>query len=389
MYNFDKVFNRLNTRSIKFDGAVSVFHTNDVLPMWIADTDFETPSCIFEAIRQQLTHPVLGYHMRTPAFGEALAGWVSRHFDWKISSAEVCFSPGIVPALNLIVQALTLPGDKIVVQPPVYFPFFNAIRNHGREMLVNQLVAKDGKYLIDFEQLETLFAQGARMLFLCSPHNPGGRVWLRSELEQLAALCLKYRVLVLSDEIHADLVYPGHSHIPFASLSAEVADCTITCMAPTKTFNMAGLSTGAVVITNPALRKKYMHTLDVVHVEAGTILGDIAFEAAYNHGDEYQRQLVEYLWGNVCFMRDFMPQNLPSLKLMVPESTFLAWIDFAPTGLPHAEIKRLLIGQARLGLSPGPVFGPGGETFMRLNFGCPRTVLAEALQRMASVQQFR
>lgn len=389
MYDFDKVFERRGTRSVKYDAAEMVFHADDVLPMWIADTDFETPRCIFEAITGYMQHPVLGYHLRTPQFGEALAGWVRRHHQWNISASEVSFSPGIVPALNLLVQALTRPGDKIIAQPPVYFPFFNAIRNHERELVYNPLVLSKGRYTIDFNLLEKQFASGARMLVLCSPHNPGGRVWHRDELQQLASLCLKYKVLVVSDEIHADMVYPGHTHIPFASLSDEVADITCTCMAPTKTFNMAGLSTGAVIITNKELKKRYDHTLDVVHIEAGTIFGDLAFEAAYNHGDGYREELMAYLNGNRACMKAFFEAELPLLKFMEPESTFLGWIDFAGTGLSHHEVKNLLINQAKIGLSPGPVFGPGGETFMRLNFGCPRTVLVGALQRIAAVPQFR
>lgn len=389
MYDFDKVFERRGTRSTKYDAAEMVFHASDILPMWIADTDFETPRCIFEAITSHMQHPVLGYHLRTPQFGEALARWVSRHHQWTISPTDVSFSPGIVPALNLLVQALTRPGDKIIAQPPVYFPFFNAIRNHGRELVYNPLVLSQGQYLMDFDLLEQQFAAGARMIFLCSPHNPGGRVWRKEELLQLASLCLKYKVLVISDEIHADMVYPGYKHTPFASLSDEVADITCTCMAPTKTFNMAGLSTGAVIITNKELKKRYDHTLDVVHVEAGTIFGDLAFEAAYNHGVGYRDELMAYLSENRAYMKVFFDSELPLLKFMEPESTYLAWIDFADTGLEHHEIKNLLLNQAKVGLSPGPVFGPGGETFMRLNFGCPRSVLVNALQRIAGVAQFR
>jgi cystathionine beta-lyase len=386
-YNFDRIIDRRGTDCVKYDLAGTLYGSQEVLPMWVADMDFEVPEFIRKAIAERNAHPVFGYTYRPVRFFEALTSWLKRRHGWEVSPEHVSFSPGIVPALNLCVMEMTSAGDRIVVQPPVYFPFFNAVVNHHRELVHNQLVEIKGEYRIDFEHLEERFKQGASMLFFCHPHNPVGRVWKREELEQLAELCIRYGVLTISDEIHSDLVLSGHRHIPLASLGKEIADLTITCVAPSKTFNLAGLYTSAVVITNPAIKKQYDRVLDAVHVGGGNIFGQVALEAAYSHGDEWLGQLLDYLEQNFMILEREIKANLPGIQISPLQATYLAWIDFSVLNKSNEELKDFMIRRARVGLNDGPMFGPGGEGHQRLNIATPSEILREGITRIVEAVQ--
>lgn len=386
-YDFDTVIDRKGTRSVKYDLAGKFFGDSGVLPMWVADMDFPVGDFILEAIFERIKHPVLGYTFRTEGFSSAVVSWLLQRHGWKLEQNEICFSPGIVPALNLCVMEFSEPGDRVVVQPPVYFPFFTAVTNHKRELSYNQLVKKGTGYEMDFDGLEALFSQGTRLFFLCNPHNPVGRVWSRAELEQLAALCIKYKVLVISDEIHSDLLMFGNRHVPFASLGKEVADLTLTCIAPSKTFNLAGLYTSVVIATNPALRRRYERILDVVHVGGDNVLGQVAFEAAYNQGHEWLGQLLSYLENNYRLLCRRLQEGAPEVGISPLQATYLSWLDFSFLGLDEKGLRDFIIQEARLGLNDGPMFGPGGARHQRLNIATPSRILLEGADRLVAAVQ--
>lgn len=381
-YDFDKLIDRTGTESVKYDLLQPVFGREDLLPMWVADMDFEVADFIREAMMERIRHPVFGYTFRSGKFFESVASWLHRRHAWNVDPGMICFSPGIVPALNMCVMEFTEPGDRIVVQPPVYFPFFKAVSNHNRELIYNQLVACNGQYEINFEQLEKQFREGARMFFLCHPHNPVGRVWKRKELEQLAGLAVKYEVLVISDEIHSDLILFENQHIPLASLGKEIADLTLTCVAPSKTFNLAGLYTSVVIATNPELRKRYERILDVVHVGGDNILGQVALEAAYDHGENWLDQLKVYLENNYRLLSSLLADSVPEIVVSPLEATYLVWLDLSFMGKNDKELRDFVINRARLGLNDGPMFGPGGEQHQRMNIATPAEVLGEGIMRL-------
>lgn len=381
-YSFDKLINREGTACYKYDWRGKIFGNDTVIPMWVADMDFSTPPFILDAINHRLRHPVLGYSFRTDETHQAIIDWVGRRHGWKIKDNWLGFTPGVVPALNFAVLALTDPGDKIIIQTPVYFPFYSAVKDHGREMILNPLVPEGGRYRMDFGNLRDQIDEKTKLLILCSPHNPTGNVWHRDELEELAAICEEHDITIISDEIHADLVYRGHKHIPTASLSESVADRTITLMAPSKTFNMAGLATSFLIASNPGLLKKVNGFTAKLHLTMGNIFGNVAMEAAFREGDAWLSDLMDYLEGNVNTVRDFINNEMPGVRLIEPESTFLLWLDFRSLGIPHKDLVRRLIDKAGLGLSDGKLFGDDGEGFQRMNIGCPRSVIEDALVRM-------
>jgi cystathionine beta-lyase len=380
-YDFDKLIDRKDTASVKYDLTGKMFGKN-VLPMWVADMDFEVPEFIIESLSERIKHRVFGYTFRPDSFYEAIASWISRRHDWDIAPDTIGFSPGIVPALNMCILEFTDPGDAVVVQPPVYFPFFSAVSNHGRELIYNQLIETDGNYSLDLDGLEDSFREGAKMFFLCHPHNPVGRVWTRAELESLADLCVRYKVLVISDEIHSDLVLGGRKHIPLASLGKEIADLCLTCMAPSKTFNLAGLYTSTVIATNPELKKRYEKILDAVHVGGDNIFGQLALEAAYTHGDEWLDQLLVYLEKNFQLLYRQLNSSVPGLIVSPLEATYLVWLDFSFLGMEKKQLKDFIINKAGLGLNDGPMFGPGGEQHQRMNIATPASILEEGIGRL-------
>lgn len=383
-YSFDQLITRENTNCVKFDIRKQYFGREDVIPMWVADMDFAVPPFVQEAVRKRAEHPVYGYSIIPESYREAIAGWQLKRFGWEIKKDWILFSPGVVTGLNVIVQALTEPGDRIIVQPPVYFPFFSSVENNGRKLVLNQLLEKDGVYTIDFEDLEAKMKDGAKMLVLCNPHNPVSRCWTREELEWLGAKGLEHGVIIVSDEIHCDLVFEPHRHIPMASLSEEIANNTITCIAPSKTFNLAGLYSSSIIIQNDSLRRRFKVAEERVHLSAN-LFGIVAAEAAYRHGEEWLRQLMAYLRGNIDLVTGFFAEEMPAITVSPAEATYMLWLDFRKLGIPAPEVKKRLIERAGLGLVEGPVFGAGGEGFQRINIGCPRSTLETALGRFRKI----
>ncbi|MBN1791704.1 MAG: PatB family C-S lyase [Bacteroidales bacterium] len=381
-YNFDEIINREKTGSVKYDLRERIFGDEKVLPLWVADMDFRTPDFIMGALQKRLEHEILGYTLVPPSFYQSVADWNKRRHNWMIKSEWISFSPGVVPALNLLVMAFTQPGDGIIIQPPVYFPFFTAVENHGRRLIANPLRYEQGRYEMDFRDLESKIDKGTRMLILCSPHNPTGNVWSPEVLRRIGEICIRNKMLLVSDEIHSDLVFTGFRHTPAASISEDIAGITITCMSPSKTFNLAGLSTAYLIIPDAGLRKKYETLLDHVHVGSGNIFGFIAAEAAYGKGEEWLKQLMAYLEGNLMFLRDFLAKHLPMIGVVSPEATYLTWLDCSKLGMSPGSLRSFMIQEAGLGLNDGPQFGKEGEGFQRINIACPRRILYEALVKM-------
>ncbi|MDD3701536.1 MAG: PatB family C-S lyase [Bacteroidales bacterium] len=380
-YDFNKQIHRIGTSSIKYDRRKEVFNTEDVLPMWVADMDFETPDFIRFAIIERAMHPIYGYTFRDDSYYEAMISWLHRRHGWQVQKDWILYTPGVVPALNIAVLAHTDPGDKIIIQPPVYFPFFTAVENHGRSLLINQLLLEDGRYRMNYNELEQQ-AKEARMLILCNPHNPVGRSWEKEELQQLADICLANDVLILSDEIHNDLVLPPNQHQVLAALSDEVAGITLTAHAASKTFNLAGLASSAMIIPNTSLRQQFEKQLKAMHIEMGNLFGFQATQAAFTHGDEWVDQLLDYVQKNIEFTIEFLKEKLPKLRVIQPEATYMVWLDFNAYGLTDDELAETIIHQAGLGLNRGSMFGPGGSGFMRINLACPMKIVQKALDQL-------
>jgi cystathionine beta-lyase len=385
-YNFDEIVNRENTNSVKFDLRKELFGKEDVIPMWVADMDFKTPDFIINAIRKRAEHEVFGYSFRSKSYFQSIIDWVKRKHNWAVNSDWISFSPGVVPAVNMAIMAYTNPGDEIVVQTPVYFPFFSAIKDNNRIQVENPLKLENGRYCIDFEDLE-LKLQSAKVLLLSNPHNPGGSVWTKDELIKLAELCIKNDVLIFADEIHADLVFKDYKFTAVASISDSIAENTITFIAPSKTFNIAALATSSVIISNSGLKEKYDKVLDTIHIGMGNVFGAVASEAAYTHGDEWLDQLMEYLAGNLDFVDDYLDQNIPQIKLIRPEGTYLVWLDCSKLDLKGKDLKDFMIHDAGIGFSDGRIFGTGGEGFMRMNIACPKQTLEHALNNLKEAIQ--
>lgn len=385
-YNFDEIINRENSRSVKYDLREELFGSRSVLPLWVADMDFKTPDFVTNALKERLNHPILGYVYRDTSFYSSIIQWMTRRHQWHIQKEWILPAPGIVAGLSLIVNAFTQPGDRIIVQPPVYHPFYHVIQNQERLVAPNPLKIENDNYVMDFDHLELLLKEGAKMLILCSPHNPVGRCWSEEELRQLGNLCVQHDCLIVADEIHSDLIMPGYKHVPLAKLSPDIANYTITCMAPSKTFNLAGLSTSEVIISNPVLQDQYRKlVVDKLHLSSGNLFGDLALEAAYNQGDEWVDELCRYLQGNINYVQDFIREYLPGIGTFRHEATYLLWIDFRKTAISHRELNRKLIFDAGLGLNEGKIFGAEGEGFMRMNAGCPKSTLKEAMHRLKTV----
>jgi cystathionine beta-lyase len=381
-YNFDEVIQRDNTDCFKYDLRNMFFRTSDVIPMWVADMDFKSPPCVIDALRKRLDHEILGYTYLSKGILDSVVTWNKARHRWDIKPEWISFSPGVVPALNLLVLAFTEPGDHIIVQPPVYFPFFSAVTNHGRELVYNQLLLENGTYTIDFDGLQNCLEKKPKMMFFCSPHNPGGNVWAPDVLQRIGQFCLENDILLISDEIHSDMVYSGFRHTPMASLSPEIADNTITAMSPSKTFNLAGLSTAYLVIPDPQKRARYEEVLDHIHVGAGNLFGYIAMQAAYTQGEDWLNQLMDYLENNLNLMNEYIEKHIPSIRVIQPQATYLVWLDCSALGMQPAELKEFMIREAGLGLNDGPMFGPGGTGFQRINIACPRTMLLSGLQKL-------
>jgi len=384
-YNFDEVIDRTNYHSVKWDELKTKFGDipKDVLPMWIADMEFRSPQPVIEAIKKANEHGIYGYTSRPDSYYQAIIDWMERRHNWKVKKDWLAFSPGVVPALSFIIRAFCQPGDKVVVQPQVYYPFFRVIENNGCHVVNNPLKLSNKKYFIDWEDLERKVDDPrAKLLILCSPHNPVGRVWQKEELIILGEICLKHHIIVVSDEIHADILFKGYRHIPFASISPAFAHNSITCTAPSKTFNLAGLQTSTIIIPNKKYYKIYNNILDSLALDENNVFGLVALEAAYRDGEEWLEQLLSYLNENLEFLMKYFKERIPKIKVIKPEGTYLVWLDCRQLGLSDKDLNNFMIKKARVALDDGYWFGAEGKGFMRINIACPRSFLEEGLKRI-------
>ncbi|MBR7068540.1 MAG: PatB family C-S lyase [Bacteroidales bacterium] len=391
MSSFDQRIDRNGTACFKYDGRGHVFQNPDVLPLWVADMDFATPSFIIERIVARCQHPILGYTYRDAEYHEAIRWWYAQRHGWNIDTAWIDFCPGVVSGLNHAIRALTQPGDAIIIQPPVYHPFFDTVKNNGRVLLQNPLKSNgEGHYTMDLQHLDELAQQGAKMLIISSPHNPVGRVWTRAELLALGEICQRHNLLVVSDEIHSDLVFVGHKHIPLASISDDFAQRTITFGSASKTFNIAGLSSGFAIIPNKELRLRYQRELEASGAGMGNLFGIEAVKAAFSpQGEAWLGELLTYINGNIDFVEQFVAERLPQVHFRRPEGTYLLWLNFGALGITDKQLNELLQQSAEVGFNAGSGFGVEGHCFERINVACPRATVREALERVAAALEVR
>lgn len=382
-YNFDQIIDRRNTNSIKYDFAVERGKPDDILPLWVADMDFSVPREVQEAISQAVAHGIFGYSEVKQDYFEVVHDWFYRHYGWDTKEDWLVKSPGVVFAITMAVKALTLEGEGVMIQQPVYYPFSETIRLNNRKLVVNTLVYQDNQYSIDLDDFEAKIVQNKVKLFLlCNPHNPVGRVWTEDELIRMGEICLKHQVIVVSDEIHCDFTYPGYQHIVFSNLREEFAQNSITCTAPSKSFNLAGLQVSNIFIQNEVLRKKIKLEMAKSGYSQLNTLGLAACKAAYQYGEPWLMQLRSYLLGNLNFVREYLGEKLPMIKLIEPQGTYLIWLDFSALKLSRKELEELIVHKAKLWLDPGHIFGPEGEGFERINIACQRQTLAKALEQL-------
>ena len=382
-YDFDRIVERRGTGAVKYDALQPHFGRTDLLPAWVADMDFETPDFIVEALRQRLEHPLLGYTVEPEDYRPAIVDWIAAHHGWTIRPEWLSYIPGIVNGIGMAVNALTERDEKIVIQPPVYHPFRWVPEGNGREVVTNPLrELPGGGYAMDFEGLERVADAQCRLLILSNPHNPAGVVWDRETLVRLADFCHRRGIVVVSDEIHCDLALWNNRHIPFASVSPEAAACSITFGAPSKTFNIAGVVSSYAVVPDDSLRRRFFTYLAANEFEAPTIFAPIATVAAFRQGEPWRRQMLRYVERNIETVERFCAEQLPAIRPLRPQASFLVWLDCRGLGLAHEELVRLCVDEARLALNDGALFGREGEGFMRLNVGMPRSVLLEALGRL-------
>jgi len=382
MWNFDEPAGREGTNCLKYDRREETFGVNDVIPMWVADMDFNTPDFVVESLQKRLNHEIYGYSFRQPVYFQSMIDWIKNRHNWIIEKEWISFSPGIVPALNFCTLAFTRAGDSIIVQPPVYFPFFSAAESHGRNLIYNRLIESEGKWVMDFNSLIGGIDSKTKMIIICNPHNPIGRVWTPEELNDLADICLKNNILIISDEIHCDLVLPGFTHTPLASLSEKIAANTVTLIAPSKTFNLAGLSTSSVIIPNPVLRKSFNRIVDNLHVGSGNIFGTEASIAAYTHGHKWLDSLLDYIDHNIEFVKDYCAKMIPEIIPVQPEATYLIWLDCRKFGMTGKDLQNFFVTKAGVGMNEGSTFGPGGEGFMRMNVGTTHQRVMKAMEQI-------
>jgi cystathionine beta-lyase len=383
-YNFDEIIDRRNTDCLKYDFAAERGKPEDVLPLWVADMDFRTAPGIIEQAVKDAGFGIYGYTESKNDYFQAVANWYETYFDWKVERRWLVKTPGIVFAIGAAVQALTEKGDAVMIQQPVYYPFSEVVKDGDRKLVSSALVLCDGHYEIDFEDFEQKIKDEKVKLFvLCSPHNPVGRVWTKEELQRIGEICLKYDVKVVSDEIHSDFVYGDRKHYVFTTVDPRFEEFAIVCTAPSKTFNLAGMQVSNIFIPNQQIRRAFKKQMSAVGYSQVNMIGLRACKAAYTTGREWLEELKVYLQGNLDFVRDFLEKNLPQIKLIEPEGTYLIWLDFRALGLTEEKLEHLIVHEAKLWLDSGAIFGKDGEGFERINIACPRAVLEEALTRLA------
>lgn len=380
--DFDTVIERKNTNCLKYDFAVERGRPKDILPLWVADMDFRISSYIQDALLSQAEHGIYGYSEAKEGYFEAVREWLLKHHNWEVQRSWLVKTPGVVFAIAMAIKAFTKEGEGVLIQQPVYYPFMEVIKDNNRKLVNNPLVLDGSKYKIDFEDLEKkIVAERVRLMVLCSPHNPVGRVWTKEELERLGDICTKYHVIVVSDEIHADFVYQG-KHQVFTTVKKSFADFSIVCTAPSKTFNIAGLQVSNIWISNPVLRKQFRKQIDAVGYSQLNSAGLAACEAAYRDGEEWYEAMISYVKDNIAYIKAFLEEHIPDVKMIEPEGTYLVWLDFSGLNLTECELEELILKKAGLWLDSGGIFGEEGRDFQRINVACPRKTLETALMRL-------
>ena len=384
-YDFDKIIDRSGTNALKYSVLKERYGRDDLIPLWVADLDFETPDFITDALRKRLEHSLFGYTATPDELWITIAGWIEDHHGWKVRKEWITFIPGVMKGVGSVVNVFVKPDEKVIIQPPVYFPFRLTPQGNEREVVFNPLKrVEGGSYEIDFENLAAVADDKCRLLILSNPHNPAGICWSRETLARLADFCYERNIIVISDEIHCDLTLFGNRHIPFASVSDKAAQISITFGAPSKTFNTAGIVNSYTIVPNDTLRRRFFKWLEANEFNEPPIFSTIAIIAAFQKGEEWRRQLISYIEDNVRFVQDYFKEHIPSIKPLRPQATFLVWLDCRELGLDHKGLIDLFVNKARLALNDGETFGPGGEGFMRLNVGAPRAILKAALERLAA-----
>lgn len=381
-YNFDELIDRRHTGSVKWDGMKNAFGRDDLTAMWVADMDFRTPSFVMDALRQRLEHEVLGYAMPCEGWDTTICHWLQKRHQWEVRPDWLTFVPGIVRGQAFALLCFTNPGDRVLVMTPVYHPFFLVTERLKREAVRSPLDLRDGHYHIDFDRLRHDL-QGCKALVLCNPHNPGGRVWTVDELRRIAELCQESGTLVISDEIHADLTLPPYKHHPFATVSPAAASNSVTFMAPSKTFNMPGVQSSFAIVPDDTLRARFQQFMEAGEFCEGHLFAYIGCKAAFEHGEEWLNQLLAYIQGNIDFTESYLRQHIPAIGMIRPQASFLVFLDCRQLGLEQEALERLFADKARLALNTGTTFGEPGRGFMRLNVGCPRAALKQALDQLA------
>lgn len=382
-YNFDEVINRRNTNSLKYDFAIERNRPENILPLWVADMDFKTAPSVIERLKHVVEHGIYGYSDGKEDYFEAVKKWFTENFSWEVNRSWLVKTPGVVFAIAMAVQAFTNEGDSVLIQNPVYYPFTEVIEDNHRKLINNSLKRVEDKYEINFEDFENkIIENNVRLFIFCSPHNPVGRVWKEWELRKIGDICVKHDVLIVSDEIHSDFVYPGNKHIVLASLSEEYAKRTITCTAPTKSFNLAGVQISNIFISNHDLKVKFKKAVAAAGYSQVNVMGLAACQAAYEEGKEWLEQLKKYILGNLNYLKMYLKENLPEVKLIEPEGTYLIWMDFSGLGLDDKTLENFIVNRAGLWLDAGYIFGFEGKGFQRINIACPRKILEKALQQL-------
>ena len=384
-YDFDKIIDRSGSGDLKHEALLPRWGRNDLLPLWVADMDFETPAFITEALKKRMEHSLFGYTVEPEDFMPCIIDWIHDHHLWDVRREWIKFIPGIVKGIGMVVNVFTREDEKVIVQPPVYHPFRLTPEGNGREVVFNPLrMREDGYYEMDFDNLEKVCDEKCKVFVLCNPHNPGGITWDRATLQRLADFCYDHHLLVVSDEIHADMALFGHKHIPFASVSDKAREISVTFQAPTKTFNIAGIVSSYAIVPNEDIRKKFYGWLVANEFDEPTLFAPIATIAAFRKGEEYRRQMLAYIEGNICFVEEYCREHIPGIRPLRPQASFLVWLNCRDLHLGHEQLLDLFIDKAHLALNDGEMFGPGGEGFMRLNVASPRAIIQQALEQLAA-----
>ena len=382
-YDFDRIIDRKGSGAIKCDALGKFFGKDDLIPMWVADMDFETPDFITEALLERMKHPIFGYTAEPEDYRPAICDWIAERHGWQVKSEWLSYIPGIVKGIGMAINVFMKEDEKVIIQPPVYHPFRLVPQKNHREVVFNPLrELPEGGYEMDFENLEAVCDDKCRILILSNPHNPAGIVWPRETLERLASFCHSRGIIVISDEIHCDMALYGNRHIPFASVSPEAAACSITFGAPSKTFNIAGIVSSYSIVPNDELRRRFHEWMEANEMNAAPLFSPIATIAAFRKGEEWRKQMLEYVEGNIDFLTGYCRENMPKIKPLRPQASFLVWLDCRGLGLDHDQLIDLFINKAGLALNDGEMFNPGGQGFMRLNVGTPREILKSALDRL-------